>query len=66
MHSQSLLSERFLHNLSVTVYLMLAPNRLVFSETRVQFLQHKSPSYDEGGKHFSLDPLWEHFGRQSY
>lgn len=37
LHSQSLVSERFRLNLSVTVYLMPGPNRLIFSETRVHF-----------------------------
>lgn len=37
LHLQSLVSEHFMQNLSVTVYSTLAPNKLVFSETRGSF-----------------------------
>lgn len=54
LHSQSLVSERFTQNLSMTVYLTPAPNRLVFSETLVfsPAAYRTSLNYDGGKKAF--------------
>lgn len=57
LHSQSLVSERFTQNLSVTVYLAPTPNRLVYSETRANFCSVSVQDMMKGKKHFGLDPL---------
>lgn len=57
LHSQSLVSELFMLDLSVTVYLTPAPNRLALSETRVHFRSVSVQVMMRGKKHFGLDPL---------